>query len=166
MNIEQILELMDELLDSSSTVPFSNKKMVDAEQMHEYIDSIRLNIPTEIKKAKDVTRDRKNIMAETQKEADEIIKRAEERAKVLISEQEILKQAAEYAKAQVQQANDQAADIIAQAQEKEKAIRGALAANLNKTLTEAQQVLAKNLKDVNSTLDAVSRISPQEQQEA
>ena len=37
-------ELMDELLDKSSSVPFSQKKMIDVEQMREYIDSIRLNL--------------------------------------------------------------------------------------------------------------------------
>ena len=53
MTVEEILELMDELLDKSSSVPFSQKKMIDVEQMREYIDSIRLNLPGEIKRAKD-----------------------------------------------------------------------------------------------------------------
>ena len=162
MKYEQTLELMDELLDTSSAVPFSNKKMIDADLMREYIDSIRLSLPAELKKAEETMRDKKSIITQAQKEADEIIKRAEERAKVLVSEQEIIKKATEYAKAQVQQANEQASDIVAQAQEKEKAIRGALSANLNKTLTEAQQILAKNLNDVNSTLEAVSKISGEE----
>ena len=50
MTVEEILELMDELLDKSSSVPFSQKKMIDVEQMREYIDSIRLNLPGEIKR--------------------------------------------------------------------------------------------------------------------
>ena len=62
MTVEEILELMDELLDKSSSVPFSQKKMIDVEQMREYIDSIRLNLPGEIKRAKDMTRDKKNIL--------------------------------------------------------------------------------------------------------
>lgn len=33
--------------------------MIDVEQMREYIDSIRLNLPGEIKRAKDMTRDKK-----------------------------------------------------------------------------------------------------------
>lgn len=52
MTVEEILELMDELLDKSSSVPFSQKKMIDVEQMREYIDSIRLNLPGEIKRAR------------------------------------------------------------------------------------------------------------------
>ena len=119
MTVEEILELMDELLDKSSSVPFSQKKMIDVEQMREYIDSIRLNLPGEIKRAKDMTRDKKNILTE---------------------------------------ANKQAADIVEQAKAKDKAIREALSENLNKSLSEAAEVLTKSLKDVNTTRDAVSKI--------
>ena len=83
MTVEEILELMDELLDKSSSVPFSQKKMIDVEQMREYIDSIRLNLPGEIKRAKDMTRDKKNILTEANKEAEEIVKKAKDEAKKL-----------------------------------------------------------------------------------
>ena len=159
MSIDEILELMEELIEKSSTVPFSNKKMVDCDQMREYIDSIRLNIPSEIKRAKDTARDRKKIIDDANAKAEQIIRDAEEKAKVLVSEEEILKQAAEYAKKAVSQANDQAADIIEQAKAKEKAIRHALSENITKTLTEASEVLSKNLNAVNNTKEAVSKIA-------
>ena len=138
MTVEEILELMDELLDKSSSVPFSQKKMIDVEQMREYIDSIRLNLPGEIKRAKDMTRDKKNILTEANKEAEEIVKKAKD------------------------EANKQAADIVEQAKAKDKAIREALSENLNKSLSEAAEVLTKSLKDVNTTRDAVSKIGAAE----
>ena len=153
MTVEEILELMDELLDKSSSVPFSQKKMIDVEQMREYIDSIRLNLPGEIKRAKDMTRDKKNILTEANKEAEEIVKKAKD---------EIIKQAADYAKQIAAEANKQAADIVEQAKAKDKAIREALSENLNKSLSEAAEVLTKSLKDVNTTRDAVSKIGAAE----
>lgn len=158
MNVDEILELMDDLLDKSSSVPFSNKKLIDCEQMREYIDSIRLNLPGELKRAKDLQRDQKNIIAEANKSAEDIIRKAEERAKVLVSEQEILKQATEIAKEQVKRADEQAADIIAQARAKDKDIRNALAANLDKVLSDAEKVLTRSLSDVTSTKEAVLKI--------
>ena len=107
MTVEEILELMDELLDKSSSVPFSQKKMIDVEQMREYIDSIRLNLPGEIKRAKDMTRDKKNILTEANKEAEEIVKKAKEEAKKLVAQEEIIKQAADYAKQIAAEANKQ-----------------------------------------------------------
>ena len=112
MTVEEILELMDELLDKSSSVPFSQKKMIDVEQMREYIDSIRLNLPGEIKRAKDMTRDKKNILTEANKEAEEIVKKAKDEAKKLVAQEEIIKQAADYAKQIAAEANKQAADIV------------------------------------------------------
>jgi len=158
MTVEEILELMDELLDKSSSVPFSQKKMIDVEQMREYIDSIRLNLPGEIKRAKDMTRDKKNILTEANKEAEEIVKKA----KKLVAQEEIIKQAADYAKQIAAEANKQAADIVEQAKAKDKAIREALSENLNKSLSEAAEVLTKSLKDVNTTRDAVSKIGAAE----
>lgn len=108
MTVEEILELMDELLDKSSSVPFSQKKMIDVEQMREYIDSIRLNLPGEIKRAKDMTRDKKNILTEANKEAEEIVKKAKDEAKKLVAQEEIIKQAADYAKQIATEANKQA----------------------------------------------------------
>ena len=158
MKVEEILELMDGLLDKSSSVPFSNKKMIDCEQMREHIDSIRLNMPGEIKRAKDMTRDKNNIISEANKQSEEIIRKAEERAKVLVSEQEIIKQAAEIAKEQLKRAKEQADEIVAQAVAKDKDIRNALAANLDKVLSDAETVLNKSLSDVMSTKAAVLKI--------
>ena len=51
MTIDEILEMMDDMLDKAVTVPFSGKKcMIDADKLREYIDNIRYNLPTEIKK--------------------------------------------------------------------------------------------------------------------
>lgn len=159
MNTEEILNLMEELLDNASSVPFGNKKIIDAEQLQEYIDRIRLQEPEEVKQAKETAKDKKKIIDEANKKAETIISQAEEKAKILVSEQEVLKQAAEYARKAINQANEQAAEIIEQAKTKELAIRQALSENINKSLTEASKVLAKNLEAVNSTKEAVNAIA-------
>ena len=53
-------------------------------------------------------------------------------------------------------------EIVEQAKAKDKAIREALSENLNKSLSEAAEVLTKSLKDVNTTRDAVSKIGAAE----
>ncbi len=162
MNIDEILDLMDGLLDKSSSVPFSNKRMIDCEQMREYIDTIRLNFPTELKKAKDMARDKEKIIAEANKNAEEIIKKAEERAKVLVSEQEIIKEAGEIANDQLKRAKEQADLIIADAVAKDRDIKSALASNLNKVLSDAERVLNRNLNEVTAVKDAIIKIGSAE----
>lgn len=162
MNIDEILDLMDGLLDKSSSVPFSNKRMIDCEQMREYIDTIRLNFPTELKKAKDMARDKDKIIAEANKNAEEIIKKAEERAKILVSEQEIIKEAGEIANDQLKRAKEQADQIIADAVAKDRDIKSALASNLNKVLSDAERVLNRNLNEVTTIKEAIIRIGSAE----
>ena len=84
--IEEVLDLMDEMIDKASSVPFTNKKVIDIEKMREYIDSIRYNLPTDIKKAKELQNDKAIIMTEANKKAEVIIKKAEERAEAQSSE--------------------------------------------------------------------------------
>ena len=162
MTVEEILELMDELLDKSSSVPFSQKKMIDVEQMREYIDSIRLNLPGEIKRAKDMTRDKKNILTEANKEAEEIVKKAKDEAKKLVAQEEIIKQAADYAKQIAAEANKQAADIVEQAKAKDKALCKHLSRLRKRLVKIFRKCLTDSLKDVNTTRDAVSKIGAAE----
>lgn len=166
MTIDEIIEMMEELLDNSSAVPFSNKKMIDCEQMRDYIDNIRLNLPSEIKKAKETETNKDAIIAEANAEADRIrkeadgyVENAKEKAKEIVSEGEITRQAKEYAAQLIRQAQEEADGIIAQANSKEADIRAALTESLNRSLSEAQSVLQKNLDDVTSTIEAVEKLN-------
>lgn len=161
-SIEEILEMMEDLINQASNVPFTSKKMIDPDAFQEYIDAIKVNQPKELELAKDITQQKQNIIKAAQEEANDIIKRTEEKVREMIAREEIVAKATEYAKEQLERANEEAANIIAEAQAKEKAIRAALSNSLMETLSNAQQVLDKSLNDVNSTLDAVSKISPDE----
>lgn len=145
MTIDEILEMMDDLIDKSVTVPFSNKKcMIDSEKLREYIDNIRYNLPTEIKRAKEMVADRTEIISEANAEAEEIIKKAEERAKILVSQDEITRQA---------QAS--AEEITNQARAMDLSIRNAMTDKLNGTLGETEKVLQKALNEIKAMHEAV-----------
>lgn len=145
MTIDEILEMMDDLLDKAVTVPFSNKKsLVDTEKLREYIDNIRYNLPTEIKRAKEMVADRSEILTDANSQAEEIIKQAEERAKKLVSESEI-----------VIRAQDAANDLTAQAKAMDQSIRKAMTEKLEDTLGQSEKALQKALNEVHSMQNAV-----------
>ncbi|MBR1392333.1 MAG: hypothetical protein IJ561_00695 [Ruminococcus sp.] len=163
MTIEGILQLMEGLLEKSTAVPFSNKKMVDNEQMKEYIDSIRLNMPIEVNKAKEIELESQNIISNANREAEQIIRQAEERAKALVAEEEIIKQAREVAKQELEKAKEEADYIVEQAKERERSIKSALAANIEQTISDAQKAvsdsgkaLAKSMEQLNATKRAIA----------
>lgn len=145
MTIDDILEMIEETLDKAPIVPFSSKKaMVNVEQMREQIDNIRLNLPTEIKKAKEMVGDRAQIINEANQKAESIIKRAEERAKILVSNEEVVKLARERAN-----------EITTNAAAMEKEIRAALTAKMDELMNQTEQMLNQNLADIRKTRIAI-----------
>ena len=149
MKIDEILDLMDELLDKAVTVPFTNKKtLVDTEKLREYIDSIRYNLPADIKNAKELMNDKAIIITEANKKAEVIIKKAEDRAKVLVSNDEIMKQAKE-----------QAAEITTQAYAMDRDIRNAMSEKIDNVLASTEESLTSALNSIKTTRDAVKAVN-------
>ena len=145
--------MMDDLLDSAASVPFSVKKsIIDCDQMRDYINEIRLNLPQEIKQAKLIVRDRQSIMSEATKEADAVIRRAEDRAKVIVSNDEITKAA-----------KARAADILNQAQGKAKEIKNVANKYIDDVLVRSEECLQANLADIRRTRQAIKTLPAQSQ---
>ena len=79
MNVNEILDIMDDMLDSAWTVPLSGGKcMVEVDRLRELISDVRLNMPQEIKQAKLIVTDRKIILDDAKKEAENILRTAEQ----------------------------------------------------------------------------------------
>ena len=98
MTIEDILETIDDMLDAAWAMPLSGGKIVvDGERMRDLIESIRGNMPSEIRQAKNIVRDRTDIINAAKGEAESIIRNAEERRNQIVSQEEIVKQAQEKA---------------------------------------------------------------------
>ncbi|MGN0634576.1 MAG: hypothetical protein ACI4JW_12000 [Oscillospiraceae bacterium] len=166
MNADEIIELMEELVDNSSAVPFSNKKLIDCEQMRDYIDNLQMQMPNEIKKSKEILENKDKIIADANKEAEDIRKKsdkaveaAKEKAIEIMSETEIVRLAKEHAAQIIAQAQEQAQGIIADANAKDAEVRRALADNVNKTLSDTKAILEKNLSDVVSTINAFESLN-------
>ena len=86
MEIFTLLETLEEMLEQSKKVPFTDKVVVDKEAILEIIKEIRLKLPDELKQAKWVKEERQRILSEAQKEAKDIVKEAETRIISIIDE--------------------------------------------------------------------------------
>jgi vacuolar-type H+-ATPase subunit H len=147
-NIDEILEQMEELLDKSALMPFSqNKMIIDSERLRELIDDIRLNIPQEIKRAKLIDFDCERIIKEAEQKAEQIVQQAEERAKALVSGDTIVKEA-----------KQRAAEIVSQAQARSKEIRSATSSYVDNMLHDAEMYFTKGLQDVKRTTQEINKV--------
>lgn len=138
VSVDQLLEEMDAMLESSMIMPFSGgKAMIDVEKMREMINDIRQNMPKEINDAKSVVSGRNDIIAAARKEAESIIRVAEERAKQLTGEQEILRRA-----------NIFANETTIQAQAKAREIRRGALEYAEDTMTRAEEMITVQLEQL------------------
>ena len=91
-NIDSIILMMEEMLDSAWSIPLSGgKAAIDAERFHELLDDLKMHIPVEVAKAKEIVNDRKIILDEAKKEAEMTLRVAEERSKKMIEHDEIVR---------------------------------------------------------------------------
>lgn len=111
MEIFTLLETLEEILENSKSIPFSNKGIMDKEEMLEIIKEIRLKLPEELKQAKWVKEERQRILVEAQKEADDIVKEAENRIISMIDEHEITRKAYEQKAEIIETANEMSREI-------------------------------------------------------
>jgi len=93
MEIFTLLETIEDILEKGKTVPFTEKCIVEKNELLDIIKEIRLNLPDELKQAKWIREERERIIAEAQKDAEDIVKEAENRIISMIDEHEITKQA-------------------------------------------------------------------------
>lgn len=142
MEIFTLLETLEDLMEKSKTIPFTEKGIVDKDEVLEIIKEIRLKLPDELKQAKWIKEERGRILQEAQKEADDIVKEAENRIIAMIDEHEITKKA-----------YDQKAEIIATANEMSKEIS-------NGTRDYADNILANlevAINDIGTSLNEAIR---------
>lgn len=93
MEIEEILANIEEILEQAKSVPFSDKAMVDRDELFDLITDIRLKLPTEIEQSKWVLEEKNRIIVEAQREAELKLKEAEEERGRMINENEVTKKA-------------------------------------------------------------------------
>ncbi len=145
MNVEQLLDLIEETLDDSASVPLSGgKHLVDVDKVRDYLDEVRLNLPGELRQARGIVADRSQILADANAQAEAVVKKAEERARILVSEEEVAKAA-----------QKRAADILAAAQAEARTVRQTVTdycENMLKTTEETMAANAAQVKTVRANL--------------
>ncbi len=146
MDILHLVDRLEELLNQSRTLPFTNNVIVDEDRMFDIIDQMRVVIPEEVKKAQQLLAQRDRILAQAQEEATRTIAIAREKSEQILERDAI-----------VQAAQARAEQVIAQARaEAEKTRRDADAYVLD-TLTHLEMELDRFLTQVRNGIHTLQR---------
>ena len=111
--IEQIIEEIEDYIDSCKTQAFSSSKIiVNRETMEELLNELRTKTPEEIKRYQKIISNKEAILADAQAKADAIIAKAQVKTDELVSEHQIMQQAYAQANEVVMIATKQAQEIL------------------------------------------------------
>ena len=147
--IESILNDIDELLEDSWSLPLSGGRcVVDAEKVRDLIDSIRMNMPAEIKQARAVVADRNQILSLAKGEAEALIRKAEERAKQLLEQESIVRQANAKAMALLNDASTRAQQLVEDAQKQAEQTVNDAEAKATAIRTEMMKAAQQKIKEL------------------
>ena len=131
MNVNELLDTIEDALEEGANVPLSGgKKIGDVEQIRDYLDEIRANLPGELRQAQQIVNDRAQIVDTANAQAQAIVKKAEERARILVSDAEIVKAA-----------QQRAAEITAAAQSESRTLRQTVPAYCDNMLKTTETAL-------------------------
>lgn len=89
MKVLELLDEIEEIVDTSSGFPLTGKILVDAEEVLEIVREIRVELPDEIQQAQWIKDERQRILDEAKNEYEAVLKDARAQAETLIENDDI-----------------------------------------------------------------------------
>jgi cell division septum initiation protein DivIVA len=154
--IEQIIEEIEEYVDSCKFQPLSTTKIVvNKEELEELLRELRLKTPDEIKRYQKIISNKDAILADAQSKADGIIASAEARAREMVSQHEVMQQAYAQANDTINKANQQAQQILDSATQDANNIRYSAITYTDDMLANLGNLLGTTIDDVGARYNAL-----------
>jgi cell division septum initiation protein DivIVA len=98
MKVLDLLEELDDIVETASAVPLTKKIIVDGAEVQDIVGEIRVALPDEIQQAQWIKEQRQNILDEGKKEYELIIQDARQQADIILDQSEIMSRARAAAK--------------------------------------------------------------------
>lgn len=89
MKVLELLDEIEEIVDTAAGFPLTGKIMVDADEILEIVKEIRVELPDEIQQAQWIKDERQRILDEAKREYEAVIADAQKQAEALIENDDI-----------------------------------------------------------------------------
>jgi len=149
--IEQLIDEIEEFIESCKPQPFSQSKViVPKDELYELLTELRLKTPEEIKRYQKIITNREKIISDAQAQAEKMVEETNVYVNQLVEEHQIMMKAYERAEEVINAANKQAEETVNAANEDAEGIRrGAL--EYTKELIDSLQTVIGRTLDVAKT---------------
>ena len=89
MRVLELLEEIEEIVDTAAGFPLTGKIMIDSEELLEIVREIRSELPDEIQQAQWIKNERERIIAEAKNQYESVIEDAQKQADALVENNDI-----------------------------------------------------------------------------
>lgn len=154
--IEQIIEEIEEYIDSCKFQPLSTTKIiVNKDQIDELLRELRMKTPDEIKRYQKIIANKEAILADAQAKADSMLEEAQMHTNELVSEHEIMQQAYAQANEIVMAATEQAQQIMDNATNDANDIRIGAMQYADDLMAQAEGIIGHTLDSYTTKYDGL-----------
>lgn len=153
--IEEIIEEIEEYIDSCKPSAFSSSKIVvNRDELEGLLEELRTKTPEEIKRYQKIISNKEAILADAQSKADAIIAQAQIQTNELVSEHQIMQQAYAQANEVVMIATKNAQDMLDKATEDANSIRLGAISYTDELLKSVENVLINSMDTTRARTDS------------
>ena len=144
--IEQIIQEIEEYVDSCKFQPLSSTKIVvNKEELEEMLRELRMKTPDEIKRYQKIISNKDAILEDAQTKADAIIADANTQAQKIVSESEVMQAAMQQSQQLIDETNAQAQDIIDKATQDSNEIRMSAIRYTDEMLENLEKIMSHTI---------------------
>ena len=152
--IEQLINEIEEFIDSCKYQPLSNTKiLVNKEEIEELLVELRLRVPDEIKKYQKIISQQDAILADARAQAENMIADATAQTNELVSDHEVMQRAYQKANEVIEEARQQAQSIIDSAVADANSIREGAVQYTDSLLANVQNLLSSTVGESRQKYD-------------
>ncbi len=152
--IEEIIEEIEEYIDSCKPSAFSSSKIVvNRDELDAFLDELKTTTPEEIKRYQRIINNKESILNDARNKADAIIAEAQIQTNELVSEHQIMQQAYAQANEIVMIATKNAQETIDKATADANSIRESAIAYTDNLLKSLEEVIASSMETTRKRTD-------------
>ena len=142
-NIEQIISALYDMIQDARGLPLgADKCIIERDKVLDMLDEIIAQLPVELKQARTIVESRNELIGQARREAENVIRQAQDKAAELVAEEAIYKEAKRQCQEMVMQTQSRMADL-----------RKASNDYMDDALRRTEEAIAMSLEDVKNTRD-------------
>ena len=156
--IEQIIEEIEEYVESCKYQPLSTTKIVvNKEELEELLRELRMKTPDEIKRYQKIISNKDAILADAQAKADAVIAETKTQVQDMVKESEVMQQAYAQANEIVNSANQQAQAIIDSATADANNLRLSAISYTDEMMANLEQLIHGTMENANAIYNELAQ---------